>query len=79
MTQEHTLHQQIWKGKVPMQLSMCTDDIASTSPPLNVNILASRYGYLGSVAAVAIRYFQSIAVEFSEDVWFESYSQKLNT
>lgn len=72
------LKQKIWKGKVPIQFQMCTSDIASIYPPMCVNILASRFGYLGSVAATAIKYFQAVAVEFSEDIWFESYDQKLN-
>jgi len=79
LTKELALQQSIWKGYVSIQFQMSTHDIASLYPPMSINLLINRFAYLGSIAYPAIKYFQSIAIEFSDDIWFESYEQKLNS
>lgn len=61
----------VWTGAVPIELRLQDGDVACVTPPDAVCLLASRMGYLPSIARPVIEYFQNMAVECTTEAWFE--------
>lgn len=62
----------VWAGCVPVQLAVFEADLGCILPPDPVVLLVSRMGYLPNIARPFVEAFQSFAVEFSSEAWFEA-------
>ena len=69
---DSSIQNELWSGKVPMELILAGEDISSFEPPDCQFILAPRYSYLSIIAKDSLNYFQQVGVEIEYNIWFES-------
>ncbi len=62
----------IWNGCIPIEVQLDEAEVGSLIPPEPVVLLASRMGYLPNILRAVVDHFQSLAVDFSSEAWFEA-------
>mmetsp|Transcript_58215 Transcript_58215/g.126550 ORF Transcript_58215/g.126550 Transcript_58215/m.126550 type:complete len:151 (+) Transcript_58215:3-455(+) len=70
---DEEVRKQNWAGKVPIRLSLASEEVTTLEPPLPFYVMAPRNSYLPLVLAQARTHFQSsMPVTASEnDLWLE--------
>jgi hypothetical protein len=68
------LCEELWRGKVPIELILDPSAVVAHMPPDPVFMLASRYSYLPSIAFEIIEAFRLYAIDLNSTVWFEAIS-----
>lgn len=66
------LAEEIWKGRIQLELVVNEDDLTAPTKPAKCFISASRFSYLPAIAADAVHHLSYFAIEFNSEVWFES-------
>lgn len=63
---------EIWRGSIPVELMISVNDLSTSTAPSPCFLFLPRMSYLGVVAADAVDYLKSYAIDIISDVWFES-------
>ena len=63
---------EIWRGSIPIELTISEIDLSTSTAPSPCFLFLPRMSYLGVVAADAVDYLKSYAIDIASDVWFES-------
>ena len=72
MTVLFGISSEIWRGSIPIELMISENDLSTSTAPSPCFLFLPRMSYLGVVAADAVDYLKSYAIDIASDVWFES-------
>ncbi|CAL8471512.1 g11054 [Coccomyxa elongata] len=68
---EKAIKEANWAGQIPLKLVLASNEITSLDTPSPLYALAFRLGYLPTVAAQALEFFQEVLPPGSNTPWFE--------
>ncbi|KAK9918214.1 hypothetical protein WJX75_002319 [Coccomyxa subellipsoidea] len=68
---EKAIKEANWAGQIPLKLVLASDENASLDTPSPLYALAFRLGYLPTVAAQALEFFQDVLPPGTDSPWFE--------